>query len=363
MSRKKLYSTLTKNNDIYTEDKMVVQGIEKIPTPSPSLNVALGGGFPVGYLFQLAGPPSAGKSFLSFVMAECWQKRFDKKSIILVADFEHSITPERLGQFGIDTRDELVYIWKRADNDGAAFFDFLNDEFLPMCKENELRPFVILDSKDTMVPPGEVGRSSSEQEMGSMAKFLKRVLKRTVGLLADAGGSMVIINQLMQQIGVMYGNPDTTSGGNALKHNSILDIWFRKLDTKKELILNRSGTPIGHKMHFKIAKNKTYFPNQEGDILILYRGKIIATHLEIFAMVKDRGVVERPNNRTWIVDANRPEWQFSSKLDFINAIRDNQELNELLIKRCVDSINTTKDITGESDMDDVDMEKVMGTVG
>lgn len=334
MSRKKLFSKLTKNNDIFTKERTLIDGMEKIPTPSPSLNVAIGGGFPVGYMFQLAGEPSGGKSFLSFVMAKQWQEHFGDKSIVLIADFEHSITRKRLQDFDLNVDDESLYIWKRADNSGAEFFDFLNESFLPMCKQEGLKPFVILDSKDAMLPPSEMNRSSSELEMGAMAKFLKRVLKRSVGNLADVGGSMVIINQIVERIGVMYGDPKTTSGGNALKHNSILDIWVYKADSKKDLIHNTSGVVIGHRVRFAVKKNKTFFPNQKGSMYILYKGKMVAHHVEIFNMVKERGVVERPTPRSWHVDPDDKTLQFGSKREFIEAIKNMPGLAEKMIERC-----------------------------
>lgn len=336
-SKQRLLTSLYKNDDCLNEDKIVVKGIEKIPTPSPSLNIALGGGFPVGYMMQLAGAPSSGKSFLSFVMAKSWQDHFKDNAFILVADFEHTTTIDRCRQFGIDTDKAKFMIWKRSDNSGGAFFDFLNDDFLPLCKEAGMKPFIILDSKDSIVPPQEMGRTSSEMEMAGMARFLKRVLKRTCSQLAEVSGTMAIINQLVTKLGVLYGDPSTTSGGNALKHNSVLDIWFKKVEKKDEFILNKNNETIGHKLTFKIDKNKIYIPNKKGTMRILYSGQIIDPHLEIFEMVKNMEVVERPNLRSWNVDSEKPEWCYSSKQEFIDAIKDNEKVREELLRRCKDA--------------------------
>lgn len=351
-SKSKFLSALYKNEDMFTEERSSVEGIEKVPTPSPSLNWALGGGFPVGYLMQLAGAPSSGKSFISFVMAESWQKHFGDDAFILVADFEHTTTVNRCKQFGINTEKDKFMIWKRSDNSGSEFFDFLNEEFLPGCIETGMKPFIILDSKDSMLPPQEIGRSSSELEMAGMARFLKRVLKRTCALLAEANATMAIVNQLVLKIGVMYGNPETTSGGNALKHNSVLDIWFKKVDKKDELIFNKHGEQVGHKITFKIDKNKIHEPNKKGSMRIIYDGRLIDPHLEVFEMVKKLGVVSQPSNRSWHVDPKNPAKCFSSKGDFINAIKNMPGLQEELIEMCN---NTSSYEEGEMIDDSIDV--------
>lgn len=332
--REKFLSSLYNQEDVYAKGKELKPTLI-IPTPSPSLNWALGGGIPVGYLIQHAGAPSSGKSLVAMIEAVGWQKYFKEDSIIVIADFEHTTTLERCAQIGIDTSKDKLIIWKREDNSGAAFFDWLNNEFLPGCIDTGLRPFIILDSKDDMVPPGEAGRGSAEMEMGSMAKFLKRVLKRSVALLAKTNGTMVIINQLVLQIGMIYGNPETTSGGNALKHNSSVDIWFKKVDKKDELILDSREETIGHKVTFKIPKNKISAPFRKGAFRILYKGKIVDQHLEIYEMAKRLGVVARPTNRSWQMDFEEAKEgrYWSSKGDFQEAIRTRSEIRDELLKR------------------------------
>ena len=276
MSRKNFLSSLYKNEAIYSEERSKIEGIKRVPlTSMPYLNYAIGGGIPVGYLIQHAGATQAGKSFVSFVEAKHWQEHFVDDSFVLIADFEHTTTIQRCKQFGLDTSKDKLLIWKQPDNSGADFFDFLLDDFLPGCIENGIKPFIILDSKDCMIPPGEEGRKAAELEMGAMAKFLKRVLKRTVALLAEADGTMVIINQLVLKIGQLWGNPETTSGGNALKHNSVLDIWFKKVEKKEEQIFNSNDQKIGHKVSFKIDKNKVGSPHKTGFVKIHYDGKVV----------------------------------------------------------------------------------------
>lgn len=352
MSKNSFLSSLYKQDEVISQKKF--KKVEWIKTFSPSLNRAMGGGMPIGYMVQFAGKPSSGKSLMATLCAAKWQQHFGDNSLVIYADFEHSTSDQRLRQLGLDTSDGKFLLYKDVDCDGAKFFDFLHEKVLPGCIENGIKPYIIVDSKDSIMPPGETGRKSGEMEYASMAKFLKRVLKISVGMLGACDGTMVIVNQIVDKIGVMYGPTATTSGGNALKHNSCLDVWFDQSGKKDDKIIRNNET-VGHKVRFKIAKNKLSQPHRKGIFYILYEGKVINQHLEVLEMIQELGVVGRPTTRSWQVD---DKVVYSSKKEFIVALENDKKLLAEMVKRCNEpekwaaKFKVNKDST-EEDLEDV----------
>jgi len=210
------------------------KSFETVTTPSVQLNWALCGGLPMGYIIRFMGQPSSGKTLQAFLAAAEFQKKFPDGGVIF-GDFEHSFMAEWAKGLGVDTSKDRFVHYESESNSGAEFFDWLIDDVFPGLIESGVRAFIITDSIDTMVAPKEEGRSSGEFEIAAMAAFLPKVLRRCLGKVQESGSTILFVNQVRANPGQLYGNPESTAGGNALKHASVLDVHLLLLSKRKNI--------------------------------------------------------------------------------------------------------------------------------
>lgn len=301
-----------------------------IPSPSPQLNWALHGGVPMGYIVRFMGQPSSGKTLQAILIAAEFQRRFPD-GVVILGDFEQSFQREWYEGLGVDTSKGKFLHYTNPSNSGAEFFDWLQDTVLPGLIEAEKRALILVDSVDTMVAPKEEGRSFSEFEMAPMAAFLPKVLRRIMGPLQQSGSTLLVINQVRANPGQLYGNPETTSGGNALKHASVLDVHFAQILKKEDYVYDVAKQRVGHKVRFKIPKNKISPPYRDGTYTILYTKGVINRESELAELAKRLNVIERPNNRTYVLEGTT----YNGFENFATALKD-PKLFKLVEERCRD---------------------------
>ena len=256
-------------------DRVAVD-IDVIPTGSLTLDAALGiGGYPKGRIIEIYGPESSGKTTLTLHAIAEVQKQGGRAAFI---DAEHAIDPVYAKNLGVNV-DELILSQPDSGEQGLAIAETL--------VKSDAIDLVVVDSVAALVPQVELDGEMSDNSVGLQARLMSKALRRLSGLMNKTSCTLIFINQLREKIGVMYGNPETTTGGRALKFYSSVRIEIRR----GEAIKNGSEI-VGNKTNIKVVKNKVAPPFKSTSVDIVY-GKGIARDGEVIDLAVEHNIVDK----------------------------------------------------------------------
>jgi recombination protein RecA len=257
-------------------DKDVEKGIEVVSTGSLGLDLALGvGGLPRGRVVEIYGPESSGKTTLTLQVIANIQKLGGTAAFI---DAEHALDPQYAQRLGVDTSELLL---SQPDNGEQAL------EIADMLVRSASVDCVVVDSVAALTPKAEIEGEMGEPQMGLQARLMSQALRKLTANIKRSNTLVIFINQIRMKIGVMFGNPETTTGGNALKFYASVRLDIRRIGSIK-----RGEEVIGNETRVKVVKNKVAPPFKVADFDILYN-EGISRHGEIIEMGVQHRIIEK----------------------------------------------------------------------
>ena len=250
--------------------------VDVIPSGSLTLDKALGiGGYPKGRIIEIYGPESSGKTTLTLHAIAQAQKQGGKAAFI---DAEHAIDPVYAKNLGVDI-DELIL--SQPDSGEQA------SEIAEMLVRSGVIDLIVIDSVAALVPQVELDGEMGDAAVGLQARLMSKALRKLSGVMNKTNCTVIFINQLREKIGVMYGNPETTTGGRALKFYSSVRVEIRRSEQIKQ-----NGEIVGNKANIKVVKNKVAPPFKTTQVDIIY-GKGISRDGEILDLAVEGDIVEK----------------------------------------------------------------------
>lgn len=249
--------------------------VECISTGSLSLDLALGGGVPKGRVVEIYGPESSGKTTLTLHVIAQIQKEGGTAAFI---DAEHALDPAYAKRIGVDVGNLLL---SQPDNGEQAL------EIVETLVRSNAVDLVVVDSVAALVPRAEIEGDMGDSHMGLQARLMSQALRKLTGIISRSNTTVIFINQIRMKIGVMFGNPETTTGGNALKFYASV-----RMDIRRIAQIKQGDEIIGSRTRVKVVKNKIAPPFRQAEFDIMYNQGISASG-DILDLATEKDIVEK----------------------------------------------------------------------
>ncbi|KZF05549.1 MAG: recombinase RecA [Rhodococcus sp. (in: high G+C Gram-positive bacteria)] len=306
----------------------VRQPIAVIPTGSIALDVALGiGGLPRGRVIEVYGPESSGKTTVALHAVASAQRA---GGIAAFIDAEHALDPDYAQKLGVDTDALLV---SQPDTGEQAL------EIADMLIRSGALDILVIDSVAALVPRAEIEGEMGDSHVGLQARLMSQALRKMTGAMSNSGTTVIFINQLREKIGVMFGSPETTTGGKALKFYASVRLDIRRIETLKD------GTDaIGNRTRVKVVKNKVAPPFKQAEFDIIY-GKGISREGSLIDMGVEHGFIRKSGS--WFTYDGDQLGQ--GKENARKFMLENPDVRDEIEKKIMEKLQIGADVTATED--------------
>ena len=302
--------------------------IDSIPTGALALDIALGiGGIPKGRIIEIYGPESSGKTTIALHIVAESQKLGGNAAFI---DAEHALDPGYAKKLGVDVENLII---SQPDTGEQAL------EITEALVRSNAVDIVVIDSVAALVPKTEIDGEMGQATIGLQARLMSQALRKLTGAINKSKAAVIFINQLREKVGVIYGNPETTTGGRALKFYSTI-----RLDVRRIEIIKKGDSPIGIRVRVKVVKNKVAPPFKEAEVDIMY-GTGISKTGNILDVAADMGIVKKAGSWYSYNDEKLGQGREKSK-DFLDS-------NPNLLKEIENKVRDTL----KDDSDDISVKE------
>ncbi len=299
-----------------------VEDVDTIPTGSLSLDAALGvGGYPKGRIIEIFGPESSGKTTLALHAIAEAQKAGGLAAFI---DAEHALDRFYAAKLGVNTDDLLI---SQPDNGEQAL------EIADQLIRSSAIDIIVIDSVAALTPKAEIEGDMGDNKVGLQARLMSQALRKLTSSISKTNTTCIFINQLREKIGIMFGNPETTTGGNALKFYASVRLDIRRVTTLKD-----GDTPIGNQVRVKIVKNKVAPPFRKAEFEITF-GEGISRAGEIVDLGVELGILKKSGS--WF---SYGETRLGQGRDAVKKlIKDNPELAEEIEAQIAEALKDVRE--------------------
>lgn len=254
----------------------VIGKLNTISTGIPSLDIAIGGGLPKGRICEIYGVESSGKTTIALqVLAQA--QKISNKAVAFI-DAEHALDPSYARKLGLDVDNLLI----SQPESGEAALEILD----VLVKSNSVS-VVVIDSVAALTPKAEIEGNMGDHHIGAQARLMSQALRKLASNVFKSDCLVLFINQLRMKVGVVFGNPEVTAGGNALKFYASV-----RLEIRRSGLLKEGDTPIGHVVKVKAVKNKVFTPFYEASFDLIY-GAGCDYDADLFKLAVERGIIEQ----------------------------------------------------------------------